>query len=129
MNNCEGVVVSGADLTPEMYERLALEMLAVQSGDFVEVKDAMRKIIESAPEGADVAFLLSRALAHAGDRTPKRDAPSHLSWQATNAQLGRSSSPATSDHHDPVQVVGRRLCALPRLGSDALVVGRSRPDR
>ena len=51
------------------YERLALDMLAVEAGNAAEVKDAMRKIIASAPEGADVAFLLSRALAHAGDRT------------------------------------------------------------
>ena len=43
--------MSGADLPPEMYERLALDMLAVQSGDLVEVKDAMRTAIESAPKG------------------------------------------------------------------------------
>jgi hypothetical protein len=75
MNHCEGVFVSGADLPHEVYERLAFEMLAVQSGDFVEMKGAMRTIIESAPEGANVAFLLSRALAHAGDRALKSDAP------------------------------------------------------
>jgi Protein of unknown function (DUF2510) len=93
------VFVSGADLPSEVYERLALEMLAVQTGDFAEVKDAMRKIIESAPEGADVAFLLSRALAHAGDRALKSDAPLHLSWQAEDAQLGQGSFPVSSDHH------------------------------
>ena len=92
--------MTGADLPPEVYERLALEMLAVQSGDFVEVKGAMRTIIESAPEGVDVAFLLSRALAHAGDRALKRDAPSHLSWETTNAQLGQGPIPMSSDHHD-----------------------------
>jgi hypothetical protein len=91
--------VSGADLPPEVYERLALEMLAVQSGDFVEVKEAMRTIIKAAPEGADVAFLLSRALAHEGDRALKPDVPSHLSWEATNAQLGQGSIPVSSDHH------------------------------
>jgi len=100
MNHGEGVFVTGADLPPEVYERLALEMLAVQSGDFVEVKGAMRTIIESAPEGVDVAFLLSRALAHAGDRALKRDAPSHLSWETTNAQLGQGPIPMSSDHHD-----------------------------
>jgi Protein of unknown function (DUF2510) len=89
----------GADLPSEVYERLALEMLAVQSGDVVEVRDAMRKIIESAPEGADVAFLLSRALAHAGDRALKRDAPLRLSWEA-DAQLGQGSFPVSSDHHE-----------------------------
>ena len=63
-----GSAGSGADLSSEGSERLALEMLDVQAGDVADVKDAMRKIIASAPEGADVAFLLSRALAHAGDR-------------------------------------------------------------
>jgi hypothetical protein len=92
--------VSGADLPPEVYERLALEMLAVQSGDFVEVKGAMRTIIESAPEGADVAFLLSRALAHAGDRALISDAPLHVSWEGEYAQLGQGSIPVSSDHHD-----------------------------
>jgi hypothetical protein len=94
------VFVSGADLPSEVYERLALEMLAVQTGDFAEVKDAMRTIIESAPEGADVAFLLSRALAHAGDRALKRDAPWHLSWEAEDAQLGQAFFPVSSDHHE-----------------------------
>jgi hypothetical protein len=92
--------VCGADLPLEMYERLALEMLAVQTGDFVEVKDAMRKIIASAPEGADVALLLSRALAHAGDRALKRDSPLPLSLEATNDQLGQGSFPVSPDHHE-----------------------------
>lgn len=92
--------MNGADLPPEVYERLALEMLAVQSGDFAEVKDAMRTIIESAPEGADVAFLLSRALAHAGDRVLNRDALWHPSWVAEDAQ-GQGSIPVTTDHHEP----------------------------
>lgn len=92
--------MSGAGLPSEMYERLALEMLAVQTGDFAEVKDAMRKIIASAPEGADVAFLLSRALAHSGDRALKRDAPLPLSWAAEDAQLGQGSFPVSSYHHE-----------------------------
>jgi Protein of unknown function (DUF2510) len=100
MNHSEGVFVGGADLPSEGYERLALEMLAVQTGDFAEVKDAMRKIIESAPEGADIAFLLSRALAHAGDRALKRDAPLPLSWEAGNAQLGQGPYPVSSNHHE-----------------------------
>jgi hypothetical protein len=94
------VFVSGADLPSEVYERLALEMLAVQTGDFAEVKDAMRTIIESAPEGADVAFLLSRALAHRGDRALKPERPLHLSWEAETAQLGQGSIPVSSDHYD-----------------------------
>jgi len=75
-------------------------MLAVQTGDFAEVKDAMRTIIESAPEGADVAFLLSRALAHAGDRALKPDRLLHLSWEAETAQLGQGCFPVSSGHHD-----------------------------
>ena len=46
--------MSGADVSSEEYERLALEMLAVEAGDVVDVKAAMRKIIVSAPEGADI---------------------------------------------------------------------------
>jgi len=64
----EGRVVSGADVSSDEYERLALAMLAVEAGDIVDVREAMGKIIASAPDGADVALLLSRALAHAGDR-------------------------------------------------------------
>ncbi|MEO8108148.1 MAG: hypothetical protein ABI720_12615 [Actinomycetes bacterium] len=62
------VAGSGAEVSLQDYERLALDMLAVEAGDYADVKDAMRKVIASAPDGADVAFLLSRALAHAGDR-------------------------------------------------------------
>jgi hypothetical protein len=51
--------VSGADLSLEEHQRLALEMLTIQTGDVAEVKQAMRKIIASAPEGADVALMLS----------------------------------------------------------------------
>lgn len=65
-------------------------MLTVEAGDVAEVKDAMRRIIASAPEGADTAFLLSRALAHAGDRALSGSAPLALSW-------GRGSSPPDTD--------------------------------
>jgi hypothetical protein len=53
-------------VSSDEYERLAVALLAVEAGDPAEVKDAMRKIIESAPEGTDVAVLLCRALGHAG---------------------------------------------------------------
>ena len=69
------------------YERLALEMLSVEAGNAAEVKDAMRKIIASAPEGADLAFLLSRALAHAGDRS---DLPPTARVCLTTGSLGRT---------------------------------------
>jgi|GEM_PF-1405270 len=81
-----GTVASGADLPPEGYERLALEMLAGMAGGVAEVKDAMRKIIASAPEGADVAFLLSRALAHAGDRALTSGTPLPLTGQLGGLQ-------------------------------------------
>jgi Protein of unknown function (DUF2510) len=81
-----GTVGRGADLSREGYERLALEMLAVEAGDVIEVKDAMRKIIASAPEGADIAFLLSRALAHAGDRALTSGASLPLSWELESLQ-------------------------------------------
>jgi Protein of unknown function (DUF2510) len=87
--------VSGGDLSPEHYERLALEMLAVEAGDVVDVKDAMRKIIASAPEGADIAFLLSRALAHAGDRALAGEAPLPLSWEPGSAHPDYVSLPAS----------------------------------
>jgi hypothetical protein len=60
--------MTGADVASEEYERLALKMLAVEAGDFAEVKRAMRAIIESAPDETDVAFLLSRALARTADQ-------------------------------------------------------------
>ena len=87
--------MSGGDLSPEHYERLALEMLAVEAGDVVDVKDAMRKIIASAPEGADIAFLLSRALAHAGNRALEGEAPLPLSWDSESAHRDHVSLPAS----------------------------------
>ena len=93
-----GSVGRGADLSPEGYERLALEMLDVEAGDVADVKDAMRKIIASAPDGADVAFLLSRALAHAGDRAVTSGATSPLSWE-----LG-----SLRPDHDPLPLSGKQ---------------------
>jgi hypothetical protein len=61
--------VSGvADLSFDEHQYLALEMLAVQTGDAAGVKEAMRKIIDSAPQGTDVALILSLAMSRAGDR-------------------------------------------------------------
>ena len=88
-----GSVGSGAGLSSEGYERLALEMLDVQAGDVADVKDAMRKIISSAPEGADIAFLLSRALAHAGDRALTSGATLPLSWELGGLQPERDPWP------------------------------------
>jgi hypothetical protein len=69
-------------------------MLAVEAGDVVDVKDAMRKIIASAPEGADIAFLLSRALAHAGDRARASEPPLPLSWEPVSAHRDHDFLPA-----------------------------------
>jgi thioredoxin-like negative regulator of GroEL len=60
--------MSGVDVSVEEHERLALAMLAVEAGDLADLKDAMWKVIAAAPAGTDVALVLSRALAHAGDR-------------------------------------------------------------
>lgn len=91
MTSSDGVE-SGADMSPEDYERLALDMLSVEAGDVAEVKNAMRKIIASAPDGADVAFLLSRALAHAGDRVLTSAVPLHETGEWGSAVLDRSPS-------------------------------------
>jgi len=60
--------VTDGDVSFDEHERLALALLAVEAGDFADVKEAMKEIIASAPDGADVALILSLALAHAGDR-------------------------------------------------------------
>ena len=88
-----GRVASGADLSSEGYERLALEMLDVQAGDVADVKYAMRKIISSAPDGADIAFLLSRALAHAGDRVVTSGVTLPMSWELRSLHPERDPWP------------------------------------
>lgn len=71
----KGGVVGAPNVSFDEHERLALEMLAVEAGDAVEVERAMRKIIDLAGEGTDVALLLILALAHAGDRALRCEAP------------------------------------------------------
>lgn len=65
--------MSGADVSFDEHERLALAMLAVGTGEVADVAAAMRKIIASAPHDTDVALLLSLAMAHAGDRAHPGD--------------------------------------------------------
>ena len=112
--------MSGDDLSPEQYERLALKMLAVEAGDVVDVKEAMRKIIASAPEGADIAFLLSRALAHAGDRALTGEAPLPLSREEGSTQPDHEYL-----HVGPNKGRRRARCwaaaAAPSLGAAALL--------
>jgi len=71
----KGGVVSGADVSFDEHERLALAMLAVEAGDVADVEEAMRKIIASAPDATDVALLLTLAIAHAGDRALRGESP------------------------------------------------------
>ena len=61
-------VVRGAAVSFDEHERLALAMLAVEAGDVADVKDAMVKIISSAPDATDVALVLLLAISHATDR-------------------------------------------------------------
>jgi hypothetical protein len=71
----KGGVVGAPDVSFDEHERLALEMLAVESGNAVDVERAMRKIIDLAGEGTDVALVLVLAMAHAGDRALRCEAP------------------------------------------------------
>ena len=80
--------MNGADMSSVEYERLAREMLAVESGNFDEVKDAMRQIIASAPDEVDVALLLSRAFAQAADQALQSEANVLPSWN--QEALGRA---------------------------------------
>lgn len=59
----------------DTHERLALAMLAVEAGDLADVEAAMRKIITSAPDETDVAFVLSLAMALAGDQALRAGSP------------------------------------------------------
>lgn len=65
-----GDVASGP-VAFDQHEGLALAMLDVEAGDVVETKDAMSKVIASAPVGTDVALLLVLAIAHAADRAQR----------------------------------------------------------
>ncbi len=67
--------VSDADSSFNAHERLALAMLAVEAGDAADVEAAMRKLIRSAPDEIDIAFVLSLAMAIAGDRALRAGAP------------------------------------------------------
>jgi hypothetical protein len=61
-------IVRGAAVSFDEHERLAGAMLAVEAGDVADVKDAMVKIISSAPDATDVALVLLLAISHATDR-------------------------------------------------------------
>ena len=115
----EESVVSGADVSSEEYERLALEMLAVEAGDVADVKDAMRRIIASAPDGADVAHLLSLALAYAGDRALRGESTSFLTGEEASPQWRQHCSPASASHQRPPSRWWI-AAAMPFLGAAAL---------
>lgn len=111
--------MSGTDVSPTRYERLALEMLAVEAGDVADVKETMRRIIASAPQGADIAFLLSRALAHVGDRAPIGPERQLVNWELGSAQLDHDFLPAgPANERSPSKWW---LCAaVPPLGMAAM---------
>jgi thioredoxin-like negative regulator of GroEL len=80
-----GVGASGAVVSVDEHERLALALLAVESGDIADVEDAMKKIIASAPAETDVALLLCLALAQAGDRALRAEV-------STRSSVGRQEA-------------------------------------
>jgi hypothetical protein len=95
-------VARGADVSLAEHERLAVEMLAVEAGDVADVKDAMRKIIASAPDGANVAFLLSLAMSHSRKRTRSGEPRSLPSQEAGAPRSRQGSWPAGPNHRRPV---------------------------
>jgi hypothetical protein len=93
-----------APTCPSRHAGRALQMLAVQTGDVVDVWEAMRKIIASAPDGADAALLLSLAMSHTRDRPGAGEAVSSASRkQATldrGLGVGQWVSPAIEGRHE-----------------------------
>jgi hypothetical protein len=111
--------VSRADVSFEEHERLALEMLAVETGDVADVKNAMRKIIASAPDGANVALLLSLALSRASDRVLAGEAPKPPSREVRSPRLRRRSWPVGPNHERALSR-GWVAAAMPFFGLAAL---------
>lgn len=105
--------MSDADFSFDAHERLALAMLAVQTGDgAAEIGAAMKKIIESAPASTDVALVLSLALAHAGDRALTGDGPAVARLQARAISASalvriRLSSSTADEGEAGGQIMGR----------------------
>ena len=80
--------MSGADVSFDEHERLAFAMLAVDAGDIADVKEAMMKIITSAPPATDVALVLLLAISHARERALRAEAPCIVSCPPTISRSG-----------------------------------------
>jgi hypothetical protein len=86
-----GASASGADLSCQAHERLALEMLAAETGDVMDVRDAMVKILASAADGAGEALMLSLAMSRARILCVAGDEAKSRSRKARKSQLLRPS--------------------------------------
>ena len=90
-----------SDASFDAHERLARDMLAVEAGDASDVQEAMRKIIASAPDTTDVAFLLSLAIAQAGDQAPSDEsAPLHPSRKTGLSLRWQRLRPLPPNHEE-----------------------------
>jgi hypothetical protein len=75
-NGSPGAAMSPADRFLDAHDQLALALLATEGGAPAQVTQAMRKMIASAPQGTDVALVLSLAMERAGDQLRHRDSAS-----------------------------------------------------
>lgn len=114
-----GERVAGAEVSFDEHERLALELLAVEAGDIADVKEAMRKIIASAPDGANVALLLSRALSRARDRAPDSQPPKPATGRTEGPRPRRRSCSAGPENHR-LLLLRWLAAATPFVGAAAL---------
>lgn len=112
--------MSDVDISFGAHVRLASELLAVETGNAAEVREAMREIIASAPEAMDVALVLSLALARTGDRAFRSVGPNVLvSREWESARLSQRSCPV-GPSHEPMPSRWWAAAAMPLLGSAAL---------
>ena len=111
--------MSGPEVSFEEHERLALAMLAVEAGNLADVRDAMRKIVASAPGGTDVALLLSRALGHAEDRA-LLVAPPSFAPESQGRKPSASAAVYVRENHERMSSRWGLATAVALLGADTL---------